>query len=159
MGQMARPVVVPWTCKRTGDCCRVPGQITVSNAERDLLQTHADRASRPLIWTHGKVDGFVQLDVGPCPFLGADAQCQVYEDRPYNCRRMMCGRVDPAKESYEQGGPMGCHNLSDRVETSLRFQEFYEANERRHAKSWATSHGWTRKQSPAIKLQQTVGER
>lgn len=156
---MARPIVVPWSCARTGDCCRVPGQILVSNVERGVLESLSDRASKPLIFTTSKTDGFVHLDLGPCPFLGDDNLCQVYESRPYNCRRMMCGRVDVAKESYEQGGPMGCHNLSDRVETSLRFQEFYEANERRHAKDWAVDHGWGRRQSPAIKLRQTVGDK
>lgn len=40
---------------------------------------------------------------------------------------------------------MGCHNLSDRVVTSLRFQEFYAANERRAQKDWALGHGWDRK--------------
>ena len=158
VGHMARPIVVPWSCHKTGDCCKVPGQITVTTAERQILDGLKDVASRPLIWTTAKADGFVHLDVGPCPFLGDSGLCQVYESRPYNCRRMMCGRVDPARESYEQGGPMGCHNLSDRIETSLRFEEFYKANERRAAKEWATSHGWTKSQSPAVKLHQTIGE-
>lgn len=85
---------------------------------------------------------FYLLERGPCPFL-ADKSCLIYHDRPFNCRRFMCGRVDPRQESFEEGGPMGCFNLQDRIETSARFEEFAAANQRR-AQKWALDHGWKR---------------
>lgn len=111
--------------------------------ERELLEARYLSATRPLEFTPHPDPKFTYLVARPCPFVSDQGQCLVYDIRPYNCRRWMCGRVDPAQESLEIGGPMGCWNLSDRVDTSLRFQEHVATNERHHA-AWAKRHGWSR---------------
>ena len=81
-----------------------------------------------------------------CPHLGRDmggkAFCRIYEARPVNCRRFMCLRPDVTTEPWEDGGPQGCRNLSDRLESSLHALTFYQANERRAMKDWGLAHGW-----------------
>jgi len=140
-----RPTVAHWTCRRSGDCCV---------QTRDLVMTHAERAelervtSLPLQWKPHAVARFVRL-VSPtgCPFVTftpqGEAACSVYEVRPYNCRRFGCYRPDPLTEPYEAGGPLGCRNLSDRVETSLTVYTSYAALQR-HAQPWARAHGWSK---------------
>jgi Fe-S-cluster containining protein len=161
LGHMARPIKLPWTCHQTGDCCRTKTPLTVTAEERTLLEAQGNLATRPpvftlhpdeeaqrealrargeMIWPEVK---FYQLERGPCPFL-AGSSCIVYDSRPFNCRRFMCGRVDPTQESFEEGGEMGCYNLQDRILTSARFEEFAAANQRR-AQKWALEHGWTKK--------------
>lgn len=154
---MARPVEVPWTCHKTGDCCRELKGITVTAQEKTLLVDRVGFATRfPVFQPHdsGKMirntetgaytPQFYVLLASPCPFLSTQGLCTVHDVRPYNCRRFICGRTDTTRESFESGGPMGCHNLSDRLSTSLRFQEFYDAQQRRAQKDWALSHGWSR---------------
>lgn len=83
---------------------------------------------------------------GGCPLLTREldgkASCSIHEQRPYNCRRFICFRPDPATEPYETGGPLGCLNLTDRLTDSLHALTFYESNQRR-AQVWAKAHGWT----------------
>lgn len=158
--KMARPIAIPWTCHQTGDCCRSIGGLTVTAKERDILEARSASARVPLEFlphpddaariTAAKAEGrmdwtppaFYILQTKPdCPFISDTNQCLVYDARPFNCRRFLCGRVDVSRESLEQGGPMGCYNLSDRIDTSLRFMEFYKSHER-HAMQWARQHGW-----------------
>jgi hypothetical protein len=60
----------------------------------------------------------------------------------------MCGRPDPATELFEEEpvvpvlGLMGCKNLTDRLNDSLRFQMYYQSHARRVWNGWATDHGW-----------------
>lgn len=83
-----------------------------------------------------------------CPFLDREldgkAVCAIYEARPYTCRRFQCLRPDPSTEAFEPGGPMGCRNLSDRLDQSLHALEFFRSNQRRAQREWADSHGWHR---------------
>lgn len=144
IGQMARPVEVPWACKKTGDCCRHPKQLVVSRNEQTLMEQHAGLARRLLIWERHDDPKFAILSTGPCPFLADNNECLIYASRPFNCRRFMCGRVDVEAESFEMGGPLGSYNLSDRIETSRRFMEFYQSREH-HAQKWAKEHGWGRR--------------
>lgn len=142
-GLMARPVLVPWTCHRSGDCCRTVSVVTMTKAERDILEGRRAFARRALDYRPHEDERFVNLVADPCPFLGEQNQCLVYDVRPYNCRRFMCGRVDVEKESYEMvEGSMGCLNFMDRITTSRRFLEHFKAHERQH-KDWARDHGWT----------------
>jgi len=89
-------------------------------------------------------DRFRVMTLHPCPFLSDQNLCLVHDIRPYNCRRFMCGRVNVQRESYETDQQGSCLNLADRMETSLRFAEFYNAAERRAQKEWAKSHGWAK---------------
>lgn len=104
--------------------------------------------------------GTIRLDVHPmadarlvtiktpqgCPFLSREvdgkATCTIYDSRPYNCRRFQCLRPDPSTEAFELGGPLGCKNLSDRLDDSLHALKFFESNQRRALREWGTSHGW-----------------
>ena len=158
LGRLSRPVRVPWVCHRTGDCCRENTGVAVSANERGLLEHKLVVATRVPVFTVHPDDQavidrayaqgvpapspkFYILEKGPCPYLAGDNTCLVYDIRPYNCRRFACGRTDPTQESLESGGSMGCYNLSDRLETSLRFMEWYRAFQRR-AQDWARLHGW-----------------
>lgn len=162
LGQIARPIRLPWTCHQTGDCCRTNAPLAVTAEEREVLEKQGNlgryfpqfeiqpeeaayrdqlRAEGQMVLPNVRFYHLKRDGGGGCPFL-AGTSCLVYETRPFNCRRFMCGRVDPTQESYEEGGPMGVYNLSDRVNTSLRFQEYYRGNERRAQKEWALNHGW-----------------
>lgn len=81
-----------------------------------------------------------------CPYLEREldgkASCGIYASRPVNCRRFQCMRPDVTTEPFEFGGPLGCKNLSDRIEQSLHALTFYQANERRAMKAWGHAHGW-----------------
>jgi Fe-S-cluster containining protein len=81
----------------------------------------------------------------PCPFLATDSEghatCGAYAARPYNCRRFGCYRPDPSTEAYDAGGPLGCRNLSDRLDTSPAVVEAYRQAQT-HAAEWAAAHGW-----------------
>jgi hypothetical protein len=83
--------------------------------------------------------------LGGCPYLQREldgkASCSIHDARPYQCRRFICGRPDPDTEPFEMGGPLGCRNLSDRLEQGYQFAAFYASNQRR-AMVWAKSHGW-----------------
>lgn len=135
-----RLVVIPWTCHQTGDCCRIP-QLVMTVEEARLLQ---DACSDPksLSWLPVQYQPkFVALVCGgQCPFL-VDNRCSVYDIRPYNCRRFMCLRPDPASEPLESDG-RGCANLSDRVQDSREALRFYNLNQRK-AQRWGRQHGWS----------------
>lgn len=142
-----RPVVVPWVCQRSGDCCTSVDRVVMTPAERDLLiARRPDIVSRFEDWE----TGFVALRAAPCPLLGfidGRALCTVHDIRPYNCRRFLCGRTDITTEAYEPEpwnplqGQLGCRNLSDRIRQSRAFRRFYALIQRR-AQRWAVAHGW-----------------
>ena len=134
-----------WTCRRSGDCCLEVRVISLTPAERDVLaQARPDVAldvvpqkdTRFLTWSVPK----------GCPFLsrGLDglATCTVHEIRPYNCRRFLCLRDEG--EPYRSGGPMGCKNLSERIDRNVHAMEFYRTHQRYAQRDWADSHGWSR---------------
>jgi hypothetical protein len=86
---------------------------------------------------------------GGCPYLAraldGTASCTVHAVRPYQCRRFMCGRPDPSTEPFEVSGPMGCRNLSDRIESSYQFAAFYRTNQRHAQRDWAEPMGWQKR--------------
>ena len=110
---------------------------------------HAARPSVPMtLEPVAGTSAFVRLKtVGGCPFLAREldgtASCTIHEARPYQCRRFMCGRPDPDAEPFEMGGPLGCRNLSDRLDSSYQFAAFYRTNQR-HAQKVAVTMGWPR---------------
>lgn len=82
---------------------------------------------------------WVELDGTPCPLLdGKD--CSVYDVRPYQCRRFQCHRAPG--EAFDPSGPLGCKNLSDRLEQSAETRKAYKRNQQK-AMKWANTHGWT----------------
>jgi len=80
--------------------------------------------------------GFLYLHTKPCPYLRPSGHCDVYEVRPYNCRRFMCGRADPESDIFEEA-PVPTIVLKTRA---LRRQY---AKEQRHHQKWARAHGWS----------------
>ena len=127
---MTRPVSLPWKCQRSGDCCRVAGDVLMTTQERDLLlalRPGQDRAFRR------RDDGWV-LMTQPCVFLTVGNTCGVYEARPYNCRRYACFRPDVKAEPWSAG----C--LTDRLSVRAVRREY--ARMQRHAQRWASQRGW-----------------
>lgn len=134
-----RPVDDHWTCHRSGDCCTKPLEVVMTKEEQLVLFKHIPQGIETS-WRDID-EKFVALKAQPCP-LYAFKGCVVYAVRPYSCRRFACMRPNPKKEPFEQGGPLGCMNLSDRVSTSrvaLRLAKLIQ----RRAQKWALRHGWT----------------
>ncbi|HOW68298.1 MAG TPA: YkgJ family cysteine cluster protein [Candidatus Paceibacterota bacterium] len=80
-----------FVCTRCGECCRIPGQIHLTEvdisrlaaflgfSEHDFIQRHIDLAQdRKNLVIKGNPDL-------PCPYL-KDNQCSVYAARPEQCR-------------------------------------------------------------------------
>lgn len=132
---MRREIAHPWRCDQRGDCCQRVQHVTMTREERALIEAATDRA---LTWAHDPDPRFVRLQAAPCPLL-VEGQCSVYDARPFNCRRFICGRV--GDEPWESANDV-CLNLTDRLAQSLDFQEFYRSNQKR-AQVWARAHGWT----------------
>ena len=120
----------------------------MTEQERALITASVREWAVPpsLTFTAGP-GGTVRLAASPCPLLADDGRCGVYEQRPYVCRRFVCGRADVTTEAYEPEvyapdlGLTGCANLSDRVRESPRFRAHVETIQRR-ALPWARAHGW-----------------
>lgn len=132
-----------WHCKRSGDCCLAIPEIVVTKPELREMQAASDRQ---LHLRPHEDDRFIRvLTPGGCPYLdrelNGDATCSIHESRPYQCRRFQCQRPDPSTEPYEASGPLGCKNLTDRLEQSRYALKFYESNQHR-AQPWARAHGW-----------------
>jgi Fe-S-cluster containining protein len=78
----------------------------------------------------------------PCPFYEAQETggvCRIYESRPYNCRRFMCGR-DDLTAPYDAGAVDG---IPMRVLTSDDLRAQYAQNQA-DAHGWAEAHGWVK---------------
>jgi len=134
-----RPVTVPWTCHRSGDCCTIPPFVMMTAEERAVIESATDRA---LTWM--VKDGWAALRAAPCPLLDRDedgkAVCSVYDVRPYNCRRFACGRVSPETEAFELADG-ACLNMADRVAQSKSFRSWARRLQR-SSQVWAQAHGW-----------------
>ena len=121
----------------------------MSRAERTLILETVARWPDPptLTFEDAPEQGAVNLKAAPCPLLGRDHTCRVYDVRPMVCRRFCCGRVNAAAEPFEPEvyapdlGLLGCRNLSDRVRESPRFAQHVQTIER-HAMRWGRDHGW-----------------
>lgn len=130
---MSRPITLPWTCQRSGDCCRVAGEVLLTAQERDTilaLRPGYDRAFRT------RKDGWV-LMAQPCAFLTVGNTCSVYEARPFNCRRYACYRPDPAAEPWSEA----C--LHERLSDRMVRRDY--ARKQRRAQVWASQHGWVQR--------------
>lgn len=74
-------------CLDCANCCKTTSPI--------FLQTDIDRLAKVFrmkssefmdTYLHRDEEGDFVLNSAPCPFLGADHKCLVYEDRPKACR-------------------------------------------------------------------------
>ena len=155
MGASNRPVVLPWSCNRSGDCCRQVSQILFTKEEAELA-----RGARPdlSLTFHEHLDKrFVYLEGKPCPLLAGrpgEAVCTVWNVRPYNCRRFGCFRPDVVAEPFELERVdlprlrLGCANLSDRLLASRGVRRAYALMQRK-SQRWALAHGWTQDMTPS----------
>jgi len=134
---MSRPIALPWKCHRSGDCCRVAGDVLMTTKERDLLLAMRPGQARAF---RTRQDGWVLMSQ-PCAFLTVGNTCSVYEARPYNCRRYACFRPDVQAEPWDQG----C--LAERL--SLRPVRREYARIQRRAQVWASQHGWVEQRNHA----------
>ncbi len=121
-----------WTCQRDGACCTQPEAVVMTTAEwRELANAPA---FRPVVIDQSR-DGWVALKAHPCPYYDLAAKaCSVYDKRPMNCRRFLCGRWN-AKAQPFMSDPMPLI----RSNNDLRWT--YAKNQRAH-EPWALAHGW-----------------
>jgi Fe-S-cluster containining protein len=74
-------------CLKCANCCRTTSPI-FRNVDIDRISSHL--GMRPSHFTekylHVDEDGDWVLNFAPCPFLGSDNYCSIYEDRPKACR-------------------------------------------------------------------------
>lgn len=74
-------------CLNCGNCCRTTGPMLLPK-DVDRLAKRLRMRPAELTETYLRVDedGDFVFKSMPCPFLGADNYCSVYEDRPKACR-------------------------------------------------------------------------
>lgn len=126
-----------WQCQRSGDCCRMPKRVTMTFSERRILEAQAALgfAFRALSWRHNPGVNFTELVASPCPFVTDDNKCNVYEHRPYNCRRFGCMRPDNAVEPFDE------KMFGLRLQVLPWARDIY-AKMQAAAQPWALAHGW-----------------
>lgn len=126
--------MIQWECQKTGDCCR--SSVIMTTQERLVLEgetrVRSLRGESVPELTWQTKDGFELLN-GPCPFLGEDNLCTVYEIRPYNCRRFACFR-EPGEEFSVAASVAKAER-----DRSIRRQWMLI---QRRAQKWALKHGW-----------------
>lgn len=74
-------------CLACANCCKTTSPIFLPK-DIDRLAKHFRQKPKDFIQDHLHLDedGDYVLNSSPCPFLGADNYCSVYEDRPRACR-------------------------------------------------------------------------
>lgn len=74
-------------CTTCANCCRTL-QIEVDNQDIKRLALHFGLSSQQFSQKHVRIaeDGAKHFGSSPCPFLGEDNRCTVYEERPQACR-------------------------------------------------------------------------
>lgn len=128
----------------------------MTTQEKVLLMDYAEKkfpikVLNTVDWVAGPQEGMEALVARPCPFFDRVAKtCQVYEVRPYNCRRFACMRPDPPSEPLRLMPPnpvflfgnIGCENLRQRLVWSRDARRLYEKIQRK-AQQWGRKHGWS----------------
>jgi Fe-S-cluster containining protein len=75
-------------CLSCGNCCRTLGpRITDKDVERMAKALRMKTADFIVQYLKTDEDGDMIFQSMPCPFLGADNYCAVYESRPKACRK------------------------------------------------------------------------
>ena len=74
-------------CTTCGHCCRTL-QIVVDNKDIARLAAHLGASVKDFTrrYVAADADKTKYFNTAPCPFLGADNKCGVYEHRPQACR-------------------------------------------------------------------------
>ena len=74
-------------CTTCGNCCRT-FEITIDNEDIARLAARLGVSVRAFVKQYVAVepDKTQHFSLSPCPFLGDDNRCMVYEDRPTSCR-------------------------------------------------------------------------
>lgn len=74
-------------CLECANCCKTTSPIFL-NTDIDRLAKGFRMRSSAFIdqYLHRDEEGDYVLNFSPCPFLGGDNKCSVYEDRPKACR-------------------------------------------------------------------------
>lgn len=74
-------------CLRCGNCCRSLGP-RITDKDVDRLAKHLRMKAVDFMAQYLRTDedGDLVFKTMPCPFLGADNYCAVYENRPKACR-------------------------------------------------------------------------
>ena len=74
-------------CLDCANCCKTTSPIFIQTDIDRLAKTFRMKSSQFIDeYLHRDEDGDYVLNSAPCPFLGADNKCLVYEDRPKACR-------------------------------------------------------------------------
>jgi Fe-S-cluster containining protein len=74
-------------CLQCANCCKTTGPLfTQKDVERLATHFRIKPSAFMQKYLHVDEDGDLVLNVLPCPFLGADNYCTVYENRPNACR-------------------------------------------------------------------------
>lgn len=74
-------------CLDCGNCCKTTSPIFIQTDIDRLARVFRQKSSDFIdIYLHRDEDGDFVLNSSPCPFLGEDNKCLVYEHRPKACR-------------------------------------------------------------------------
>lgn len=74
-------------CLDCANCCKTTSPIFIQTDIDRLSKTFRMKSSQFIDqYLHRDNEGDYVLNSSPCPFLGADNKCLVYEDRPKACR-------------------------------------------------------------------------
>lgn len=74
-------------CLDCANCCKTTSPIFIQTDIDRLAKTFRMKSSQFIDeYLHRDADGDYVLNTAPCPFLGTDNKCLVYEDRPKACR-------------------------------------------------------------------------
>lgn len=74
-------------CLDCANCCKTTSPIFIQTDIDRLAKTFRMKSSQFIDeYLHRDADGDYVLNSAPCPFLGNDNKCLVYEDRPKACR-------------------------------------------------------------------------
>jgi Fe-S-cluster containining protein len=120
-----------WVCSRGGECCRATESVEVSPSELQLLQL-----ARPdvRLVVRQTTRGTLEFRAGPCPLLGENGSCTVYDVRPWRCRAWSCYR----KPGQAYSPVVLYERLGESAGVRRAWRQQLDA-----ARSWADTHGWT----------------
>lgn len=87
VGELHEKVFGEMDCLTCANCCKTTSPIF---RDKDIERIAKHLSVRPAVFVqqylHIDEDGDYVLNVSPCPFLGADNRCSIYEVRPKACR-------------------------------------------------------------------------
>lgn len=87
MGALHEEVFQEIDCLSCANCCKTTGPLFIpSDIKRISKRLHLKPTEFETQYLRVDEDGDKVLQQLPCPFLGADNYCGIYEDRPKACR-------------------------------------------------------------------------